>query len=100
MKEVKDMIAYQYLKLKTTRNILFRAFLINYVTIFLGWLFSMTHLYDFLITKFTHFSTEEAYAYMMNIFGIWQTLGVVFLLFPALAIWWEMSANKKLLLGK
>lgn len=95
MKDMKDVMEHKYFKMGMIRNVLFRAFLINYVAIFLAWLFSMTRLYDYLMLRFTWFYPDEAYLYIMNILGIWQTLGVVFMLFPALAIWWEMYMMKK-----
>ncbi|MCL2538232.1 MAG: hypothetical protein FWF34_02420 [Alphaproteobacteria bacterium] len=91
----KDFLKYTLEKLRIKRNILFRAFAISYGAIIIGWLFSISPLFLWTIKEFTLFSPEDSYFYIMNIFGVWQTLNVVFLLFPALAIWWEMHELQK-----
>ncbi|MCL1902095.1 MAG: hypothetical protein FWG18_00515 [Alphaproteobacteria bacterium] len=95
MKDFENFAEYSYEKLRIKRNIKLRAFLINYIAVFAGWLFSLTALYDFLIMTFTWFTPWEAYVYIMGILGIWQVAGVVLFLFPALAIWWEMGMLRK-----
>ncbi|MCL1785813.1 MAG: hypothetical protein FWG39_01520 [Alphaproteobacteria bacterium] len=95
-KEMKDMVQYKLWKMRGKRNILFRAFLINYIAVFVVWLISLTPLYTGLMH---HFAANQTAAgiemYMLNIFGMWKILGVILFLMPALAIWWEMCFIKK-----
>lgn len=96
IKDMKDMVLYKLYKMRDKRNILLRAFLINYVAVFALWLLSMTPLYAGLMKSFAaHQSTAATEMYMLGIFGAWKILAVVLFLAPALAIWWEMTFIKK-----
>ncbi|MCL1891956.1 MAG: CPP1-like family protein [Alphaproteobacteria bacterium] len=96
MKMDKEWLGYKIWKLKQKRNILFRAFLINYVVILLAWLVSMTPFYMGLLMHFMPgINAIEANMYLMTLFGIWKIAGVVLFLIPALAIWWEQCMMQK-----
>jgi len=77
------------------RNILFRAFLINYVLVFLVWLLSMSGIYNSLVGFFIPNMPVDLDTYMIWILGIWKVAGVLFFLVPALAIWWEIAVYRK-----
>lgn len=94
-KEMREEIEHKYWKLHTTRGILFRAFAINYVSVFAAWLVSMTGFFDWSIRMFTRFNPADSYEFMMNCLAIWQILGVALFLVPALAVWWQMCAIRK-----
>jgi len=96
MKDMKDMIQYNLYKMRGKRNFLLRAFLINYIAVFIVWLISMTPLYAGLMTHFaSHQTAAGVEMYMLGVFGAWKILGVALFLVPALAIWWEMCFIKK-----
>ena len=76
------------------RNILFKAFVLNYILVLVVWLLSLTELFPYLMSFFFQFDSLETAVFMVNIFGIWKTLGVVFFLIPAAAIHWEYASEK------
>ncbi|MCL2629443.1 MAG: hypothetical protein FWD33_02010 [Alphaproteobacteria bacterium] len=90
-----DYIAFKINKLRGHRNILFRAFVINYVAILVAWLISLMPMYKRMAEHFMNMSASEVNVFMMDIFGIWKILGAVLFLVPALAIWWEMCSLQK-----
>ncbi|MCL2339089.1 MAG: hypothetical protein FWC51_04015 [Proteobacteria bacterium] len=92
--DMKELMAHEHHKMQIKRNTLFRAFLINYVAVFIVWLITLTPFYGWAMATFTHFPPEAADLYVMNILGIWKVAGVILFLIPALAIWWEMAALK------
>ncbi|MCL2748883.1 MAG: hypothetical protein FWE50_02290 [Alphaproteobacteria bacterium] len=91
----KDYFAHKMHKLAQRRNINFRAFLINYIAVFLVWLFTLTPVFESLMAHFTNFTPREADMYMMVLLGIWKIAGVILFLIPAFATWWEMHAMKE-----
>jgi hypothetical protein len=94
MATMKEMMEHQYHKMQIKRNTLFRAFLINYIAVFVVWLISMTPFYAWAFGTFTDMPPEMADMYIMNILGIWKVAGVVLFLVSAFATWWEMHAFK------
>ncbi|MDR2685338.1 MAG: hypothetical protein LBB23_01020 [Rickettsiales bacterium] len=90
-----DYIAHKINKLRMKRNILFRAFAINYVAVAFAWMVSMMPFYKNLAQYLMKMDATAANAFILDIIGIWKVLGAVLFLIPALAIWWEMSALKK-----
>ena len=92
---MKEAMRHQYHKMHVNRNILFKAFLINYIAIFITWLLSMVPGFNGLIVHFTHMAAGDVNMYMLDMLGMWKILGVVLFLMPALAIWWEMHSFKK-----
>ncbi|MCL1971517.1 MAG: hypothetical protein FWG57_00820 [Endomicrobia bacterium] len=71
------------------RNILFRAFIINYAAVFFVWILSFTGLYYWAMSCFFSFSAEQTRMYFACLLGAWKILGAVFFLIPAAAIHWE-----------
>ncbi|MCL2017626.1 MAG: hypothetical protein FWG80_02550 [Alphaproteobacteria bacterium] len=92
----KEFIEHQYNKMLMKRNFLFKAFLINYLAVFLVWLITITPIFDLLMALLTSFSKAEADAYIMILLGIMKIAGFVIFLAPAFAAWWEMNALKKI----
>ena len=81
--------------MRTARNTLFRAAVINYALIFLVWCLSMTGWYINVIEHFTGLGGMTAYLFVLNFLSMWKVLTTVFFLVPALAIWWQMCADEK-----
>ncbi|MCL2331573.1 MAG: hypothetical protein FWC61_03455 [Proteobacteria bacterium] len=92
---MKEMMEHFYHKMRAKRNILFRAFLINYILVFLVWLCSLMPWYQNLLMHFMPMSGPQIQMYLMEIFGLWKIAGVVLFLVPALATWWEMHSFSK-----
>jgi hypothetical protein len=95
MKEMNTLMEHHYHKMRSKRNILFRAFVINIVLVLAAWLFSMTPLFDGMMSGLFGYSAVDSEIYMLNLLGIWDVAGVVLFLVPALAVWWEMRAFGK-----
>ncbi|MCL2737615.1 MAG: hypothetical protein FWE17_02010 [Alphaproteobacteria bacterium] len=95
-KDIKDMMRHKLCKLRIRRNVSLRGFLINYVSVFVLWIISMTPLYAGLLAHFaSHQSAAAMEMYMLAVFGAWKILAVVLFLVPALAMWWEMNWLKR-----
>ena len=92
---MKEMMEHLYHKMRTKRNMLFKAFLINYILVFVAWLVSMMPWYIDLAARFLPMSAPQIQMYLLDIFGLWKIAGVVLFLVPALAIWWEMHSFSK-----
>lgn len=92
---MKDMMEHHYHKLRTKRNMLFKAFLINYILVFLAWLVSLMPWYQGLAAHFMQTSAANVQMFLMDLFGIWKIAGVVLFLVPAFAVWWEMHSFSK-----
>ncbi|MDR2187146.1 MAG: hypothetical protein LBE62_03715 [Azonexus sp.] len=71
------------------RNILFKAFCLNFVLIVVAWLASWSGIVASLMTAFFGFSASETQMYMAHLIGFWKILNAVFFLIPAVAIHWE-----------
>lgn len=71
------------------RNVLFRAFLINLIVIFLAWLLSLSSVFTNAMQTFFGFDAQQSHIYMAGLVGIWKILNVVLFLIPAIAIHWE-----------
>ena len=93
--DTKELIEHHYHHLRRKRNILFKAFLISYVAVFVVWLISLTPFFGWAFGAFTNFPPEAMGMYMMVMFGVWKIASVVLFLIPALAIWWEMASFKR-----
>ena len=91
----KEEMDYIMHKLYHKRNTLFRAFLINYVLVFLVWILSMTGIYDSLVGFFMPNMPVDFDAYMLWLLGAWKIAGIVLFLVPAFATWWEIAAYRK-----
>ncbi|MCL2390562.1 MAG: hypothetical protein FWD54_06570 [Endomicrobia bacterium] len=76
------------------RNILFKAFIINYAAVLFVWLLSFTGLYVWAMNCFFSFSAEQTRIYFAYLLGFWKILGAVFFLIPAAAIHWEYKRKK------
>lgn len=81
--------------LKWLRNILFKAFIINYILVVLVWLLHLTWLYNFLMQCFFSFDSKETAALMVYLFGAWKVLATTFFLVPAIAIHCSLKKEKK-----
>jgi len=90
----KEYYAHTMNKLASKRNTMFRAFLLNYIAIFLVWLLTLTPMFDVLMALFTSFTPRQADMYMMTLLGFWKIAGVILFLIPAFATWWEMHAMR------
>jgi len=75
------------------RNVLFKAFIINYVAVFLVWLVSLTGAFNWAMAVFFHMSAETATLYFLYLLGAWKILGAVFFLIPAAALHWEFACH-------
>ncbi|MDR0319120.1 MAG: hypothetical protein LBH81_00050 [Rickettsiales bacterium] len=82
-------------KMHNKRNLLLRAFLINYIAVFAVWLLSLTGFLEWAMKFFADWSAREMNNYMMFMFGAWKIAGVVLFLIPGLAAWWEMCSIEK-----
>jgi hypothetical protein len=82
-------------KLRTERNVKFRAFAVNYVMMFAVWLFTLVPAYMVMVQNVMRMNADEAHFFMLDLLGIGSILNAVFFLAPAFAIWWEMAACKK-----
>ncbi|MCL2485276.1 MAG: hypothetical protein FWF00_04635 [Endomicrobia bacterium] len=71
------------------RNILFKAFIINYAAVLFVWLLSLTGLYVWAMFWFFGFSVSQTTMYFAYLLGFWKIIGAVFFLIPAIAIHWE-----------
>jgi len=76
------------------RNILFKAFIINLMTIVIIWLLSLSGVFTGSMATFFHFDAGQTYMYMASIIGFWKILNVVLFLIPAVAIHWEYRWRK------
>ena len=95
----KDWMEHKVHKLYHKRNFLFKAFLINYVAVFVAWCISGLPWYQGLLLHFMQTDAGTAHMYMMNMFGFWKIAGVVLFLVPAFAAWWEMASCRKYLMA-
>lgn len=96
----KDMAAQKLekhlIKLRSKRNVMFRAALINYVALIVVWLISMTSFYRWAAATFMPvLDAANAQILVLGFIGLWEVLTIVFFLVPACAIWWEMKMCKK-----
>jgi hypothetical protein len=90
-KDKKEMMLY---KMRGWRNILFRAFAINYVAVLIVWLISLTGFYTKLASRVMGFPPDILHIYMMDMFGFWKIAGALLFLIPAIALSWEIGARK------
>ena len=93
-KILKDHIEHMMHKLRHKRNILFRAFFINWALVALTWVLFITDAFDGLLDFFIPNIGMNWGVYMLWLLGIWKIAGAVLFLIPALAIWWEMAMCK------
>jgi len=77
------------------RNVFLKAFVINYVAVFLVWLLSLTGFYHWVMTAFFDLSQETSTMYLLYLLGAWKILGVVVFLIPGVALHWEFACCKK-----
>jgi len=77
------------------RNILFKAFVINYAVIFIVWLIMLTGLYNVLMDFFFGFDPQRTTIFMVHLLGAWKIAGATLFLIPAAAIHWEYKINGK-----
>jgi hypothetical protein len=71
------------------RNVLFKAFIINFVLILITWLLSLSGVLTNLMAGFFGFDAAQTNMYVACTIGFWKILNVVFFLIPAIAIHWE-----------
>lgn len=92
----KEWMQHKAHKLYHKRNFYFKAFLVNYIAVFVAWIFTMMPAYHKLLMHFLPGISESgATMYMMELFGIWKILGFVLFLVPAFAAWWELHSVRK-----
>ena len=93
-KEYKEYLEMKIWKLKIRQNINLRAFLINYIAVFVVWIITMTPIMD-VAANMMKMSPELTNVYMMVLIGIWKVLAAVLFLIPGLATWWERCSLAK-----
>ena len=95
-KHMHDALEMKFHDLWLKRDILFRAFAINYAVIVVAWIMTMIPFMHNLIMKFAMYQSVAAVElFYLYLFGMWKILGVVLFLIPALALWWQMHVIKK-----
>ena len=77
------------------RNILLKTFLLIYVMIFIMWGVSFTNWYYNLFNHFYSMSQYELQTFFLYLISYTKLTGIIFFLFPALAIHWEYCKDKK-----
>jgi hypothetical protein len=95
-KEFAEYNEFRIEKLRVNQNILFRAFVINYIGVLLMWLIGFIHP---LMNWLAFLSGVPAAILSIQFLGwlaVWKIAGVVLFLIPALAIWWERCRLRKL----
>ena len=76
------------------RNVLFKAFIINYVAVFLVWLLSLANFYHWVLALFYPDIQEATMTmYLLYLLGAWKILGVVLFLIPAAALHWQFACK-------
>ena len=90
----KEICEIQNMKLYVRQATLFRAFLINVI---LGLVVDALALFVpgflFALVVVTGVSPMMMFFSMISGIALWQMLGVVFFLVPALAIWWQRHSK-------
>ena len=95
MTEDKEYIEKSERHLRIKYNVLFRAFLINFVVVFIVWLCSLWPTFMEFVSKVTNFSMTELDMYFINWLAAWDIAGVVLFLVPALATYWARFALRR-----
>ena len=76
------------MNLITLRNILFKAFVINYALLILVWLLSLSGFYHYVLALFHVMPEADVDTYLAILLGGWDVIGFVLFLVPALALHW------------
>lgn len=76
------------------RNILFKAFIINYALVIFVWLLFLVGVYQPVMERFFGFDEFTTNNYVAYLLGFWKILVVVFFLVPAFAIHLEYGSKK------
>ncbi|MDR0726994.1 MAG: hypothetical protein LBF37_02925 [Rickettsiales bacterium] len=92
---MEHMVRMHGFKLRSKQRIMFRAFLINYVLIFITWLLSMSDGFMNWVANLTNMPFGLLTIQMISWMAMWKIAGVVLFLVPALAACWEMAMLKR-----
>lgn len=80
--------------LRIKQRVLFRAFFINVILGLLVWGLTFLPGFLYLAVVVTGISPMMMYFSMIGGIALWQMLGVLIFLVPALAVWWERAMTK------
>jgi len=83
-------------KIRNIRNILFKAFLINMVTVIVLWVFVMLDLMRYFMWALPGFTLKSANLYVMSLIGILDVAGYLLFLVPTIALGWEIWRTKRM----
>ncbi|MDR2269183.1 MAG: hypothetical protein LBD94_03290 [Rickettsiales bacterium] len=82
--------------IRTIRNTLFKAWLINMIFIFIFWGYVEFDLMRYAIWGMPGFTVEAASSFMIILAGVIEIAGLVLFLVPALALSWQIQSEKKM----
>jgi hypothetical protein len=77
------------------RNVLLRAFFINWAAVVVVWLLWLSGVLTPLMRIVAGFDAHVSQTYLLWLIGIWKILGVVLFLVPAIAIHWEYKSRPR-----
>ena len=80
--------------LLSAQRILFRAFFVYTVLVFLVWLMTFIQGFIFLGVVITGVSAPMFYISAIGALAVWGIAGVALFLVPGIAIWWERKVMK------
>jgi len=93
-KDMNDFVAIRDEKLLSRQRVLFRAFFINLILGLAVWGLTFVPMFLYVAVWTTGISPMMMYFSMIGGIALWQMLGVVLFLVPALATWWERKVSK------
>lgn len=93
-KEIKDFSDLRDGKMLSRQRVLFRAFFVNLILGLIVWGLTFVPAFLYVAVLVTGISPMMMYFSMIGGIALWQMLGVVMFLVPALATWWERKVIK------
>lgn len=83
-------------KLKTKRNILFKAWVINIIFVLIFWIFLINNYMQYFIWAIPDFTLDSANYLLTIVLCFMDILGFIVFLVPAIAITWELHLIRKI----
>jgi hypothetical protein len=75
------------------RNVLFKAFAVNYIMILTAWGLAFTKWYANFVIWFFDCDPDEAAIMFYSFLGEWKVLNVILFLAPAIALHWQIKSD-------
>ncbi len=91
----KDFIAEQDMKMRIKQRTLFRAFFINLILGLVALVLTYIPVLLYVAVVATGISPMVMYFSIIAAIALWQMLGVIYFLVPAVALWWERRTLEK-----